>query len=92
MPDKFQSIGISCLAVCSATGSNPLRSGTVQLVFQLVVMYSLIQSKLLKILLRSGSVWRYLLAAPTPVYIGGVIGAPALPLNAPPAPLPLGAD
>ena len=32
----------------------------------------------------------YSLAASAPVYAGGVIGA-ALPLNAPPAPLPLGA-
>ena len=44
-----------------------------------------------KILWRSGSVWRYLLAASTPVYAGGVVGAPALPLWAPPTPLPLGA-
>ena len=43
-----------------------------------------------KILLGSGSRWKYPLAASTPVYAGGVVGA-VLPLNAPPTPLPLGA-
>ena len=43
-----------------------------------------------KILLRSGSCRIYPLVASVLVYTGGVGGA-ALPLNAPPAPLPLGA-
>ena len=56
-----------------------------------IVMFAA-HSKSSKILLRSGSCWKYLLAASTPVYAGGDVGAPALPLKAPPAPLPLGAD
>ena len=46
--------------------------------------------KFLKILANSGSRWMNPLAMLAPVYAGGVVGA-ALPLNAPPAPLPLGA-
>ena len=46
----------------------------------------------MKILQRSGSHSKYPLAASTPVYAGGAVGAPALPLNAPHAPLSLGAD
>ena len=81
------SIGTLCLAAHSATGSNPLHSGIGLSVF--VWQFLIASLKFLKIRARSGSRQMYPLAVSMPVYAGGEGGA--APLNAPPAPLPLGA-